>query len=357
MIIRSITLHVKDAKNILPSLNRLKKLVEKIEIAGYKVWTKRISLPPLRKELEAEEIYKEIKRAPNNIDGVFFAAFNFEVNDAISIEKVVEYMGNLRFAFSSMLIKDEGDIEEALFKLKSFYSKAEYELHTRFASIYNSWILTPYFPASASISDEESFTVALRYAKDYEDLMIKDKNVNSLKVMLKELNSSLEEIASNQGIKYMGIDASLSPWMEESVARIIENISKVEMPMPGTINSIRQINSTLSEISKEVKATGFNELMLPVEEDIVLKERAEKGSISLRDLIAFSAFCVAGLDMVTLPRSQILSGDLLRNIVGDLLEISKLKAKPLGMRMILVEGKFGDKIDLGRFGKASVMKI
>ncbi len=357
MIIRSITLHVKDAKSILTALNRLKSLVEKIELAGYKVWTKRISLPPLRNELEVEEIYKEIKGSSNDLDGVFVAAFNFEADDAISIEKIVKYMENLRFIFSSMLIKDEGEIEEAFFKLKSFYSKAEYELHTRFASIYNSWILTPYFPASASISNEESFTVALRYAKDYEDLIVRDKNVNGLKGMLKELNGLLEEIASNQGIKYTGIDVSLSPWMEESVARIIENISKVEIPMPGTISSIRKVNSTLSEISKEVKVTGFNELMLPVEEDIVLKERAEEGSISLRDLISFSSFCVAGLDMVTLPKSQILSGNLLRNIVEDLLGISKLKNKPLGMRMILVEGKFGDKIDLGRFGKASIMKI
>ncbi|MEM2302285.1 MAG: DUF711 family protein, partial [Sulfolobales archaeon] len=246
---------------------------------------------------------------------------------------------------------------DAYEKISRFYSRSGVDLHTRIALIYGSRILTPYFPASASITEETSFTVALRYAVDFEDLVVKKGDIESLGKLLEGLEEILSGASMDTGVKYAGIDLSLSPWMEESVASIVERSSGTEIPMPGTMAAIRRINEIIASLSGRVKSSGYNELMLPVEEDNVLKERARQGRIALKDLIAFSTICVAGVDMVVLPREHVLSGRILRNIIQDLLAITEAKGKPVGMRLILASGSPGDAVDLGRFGYASIMRI
>ncbi|PWV36687.1 MAG: hypothetical protein DJ555_05995 [Desulfurococcaceae archaeon] len=357
MIIRSVTLHITDPEKISLEASRLLNIVKIVEDKGYRVWSKRITLPPLNSQGELARVCFELKRSINILKGIFVSAFNIDADSNIEIDDLVKCMEDLGFAFSSILVKDEEDVEDAYEKIYRFYSRSGVDLHTRIALIYSSRILTPYFPASASITEETSFTVALRYAADFEDLVIKKGDVESLGKLLEELEEILSNVSIDTGVKYDGIDLSLSPWMEESVASIVERSSGTEIPMPGTMAAIRRINETIASLSRRVKSTGYNELMLPVEEDNVLKERARQGRIALKDLIAFSTICVAGVDMVVLPREHVLSGRILRNIIQDLLAISEAKGKPVGMRLILASGSPGDVVDLGRFGYASIMRI
>ena len=47
--------------------------------------------------------------------------------------------------------------------------------------------------------------------------------------------------------------------------------------------------------------TGFNGLMLPVLEDSRLAKRAAEGTLTVKDLLIYSAMCGCGLDTVPLP--------------------------------------------------------
>lgn len=52
-----------------------------------------------------------------------------------------------------------------------------------------------------------------------------------------------------------------------------------------------------------VKLIGYNGLMLPVMEDLILAERAAQvpPSFTMRDLLTFSSVCGVGLDTVPVP--------------------------------------------------------
>ena len=357
MIVRSVTLHITDPGRISQEARKLLDLSRMIENRGYRVWSRRISLPPISDQRGLVSVCSELKRSRRDLSNVFVAAFNIDADTSIEIDDLVRCMEDLGFAFSSILVRSGNDVEEAYKKISRFYSISSTDLHTRMALIYGSRILTPYFPASATISSEPSFTIALRYAADFEDLVIGRGDIESLEDLLRGLEDVLSNASRDGGIEYAGMDLSLSPWMEESVARIVEKSSNTEIPMPGTTAAIRRINKTIQDLSRKVKSTGYNELMLPVEEDNVLKERARQGRISLRDLIAFSSICVAGVDMTVLPKEQVLSGHVLRNIIWDLLAVSEVRKKPIGMRLILANGSPGDAVDLGRFGLAYIMGI
>jgi uncharacterized protein (UPF0210 family) len=52
-----------------------------------------------------------------------------------------------------------------------------------------------------------------------------------------------------------------------------------------------------------IKLIGYNGLMLPVMEDLILAERASEipSTFTLRDLLMFSSVCGVGLDTVPVP--------------------------------------------------------
>ncbi len=357
MILRSITLHIPDPRWIAKGASALERISMVISSMGYSVWSRRISLPPIDAGEDLREMCEILKNHGSELGSLYIAAFNIRASSRINIEDLIECMNTIRVAFSSILVEGDGDAEEAYEKLRIFYRSADIDLHTRLASIYRSWILTPYFPASVSIVGDISFTVALRYVGEFRKAIL-GKDLEGLVASISKLDRDLAEVSSSEGVGYAGIDLSLSPWMEESVGGVIEKISGSEIPMPGTIAAIIKINSLISrELVKRVRATGFNEVMLPVEEDNILKERARIGRITLRDLIGYTPYCVAGVDMAVLPRDRVLSGRILYNVIEDLIGISNTKSRPLGMRIILASGRPGETISLGRFGRASIIDI
>jgi len=102
----------------------------------------------------------------------------------------------------------------------------------------------------------------------------------------------------------------------------------------------------------EVKAVGFNEVMLPLAEDNCLKKRAKEGKLRLYDLISYIPICAVGLDMVPIP-ADISDEELLR-ILKDVEVMSSIKGRTVGVRVILASSKPGDEIELRRFGKVPI---
>jgi hypothetical protein len=104
--------------------------------------------------------------------------------------------------------------------------------------------------------------------------------------------------------------------------------------------------------------TGFSGLMLPVLEDAVLAERAAQGSLTVTDLLLYSAVCGTGLDTIPLPGD--VTVDQLSAILLDLAALAQRLDKPLTARLMPVPGKqAGDptNFDFAFFANSRVMAI
>lgn len=98
------------------------------------------------------------------------------------------------------------------------------------------------------------------------------------------------------------IDHSINPWMDDSVARLLEYLSDEKFWRPGIIEGIMRIYTVLDQLAgTHDNIRGFNEVMLPYAEDRYLMELGEEGLIRVRDLLTLSMICVAVPDMLALP--------------------------------------------------------
>jgi len=86
-----------------------------------------------------------------------------------------------------------------------------------------------------------------------------------------------------------------------------------------------------------VRRTGFSGLMLPVLEDAVLAARVAEGRVGLSLLLAYSAVCGTGLDVVPLPGAA--TTEQLERVLGDVAALAVRLRKPLTARLLVVAGK------------------
>ncbi len=103
---------------------------------------------------------------------------------------------------------------------------------------------------------------------------------------------------------------------------------------------------------------GFSGLMLPVLEDATLARRASDGSLSVTDLLLYSAVCGAGLDTVPLPGDT--SVEQISALLLDLACLSLRLDKPLTARLMPIPGKqAGDPtaFDFAFFANSKVMPL
>ncbi len=217
----------------------------------------------------------------------------------------------------------------------------------------------PYFPVTKSSSF--GMSASLLYPSDLygflKDLEEPSGSLRQIMTILfqeaeKELILALED---EGGIPYIGIDFSLSPWMEESSAKVVSMVSKSPFMEAGTASAILEINKAISDSSYNLKYTGFNEIMLPMAEDNLLKEMAYRGLLTARNLAYLTPYCVAGLDMVVLPLST--PRKEIAKLIRDVLAASQVKEKIIGVRIVMVDAKPGEMVDLKMFGKVPVMKL
>jgi uncharacterized protein len=137
---------------------------------------------------------------------------------------------------------------------------------------------------------------------------------------------------------YKGIDASIAPGLllPESVAFGMEQIFPDQFGALGTLTTVSSITAAIKSINqdrrKEVLLTGYNGLMLPVMEDVVLAERARDGKFTLRDLLLFSTVCGVGIDTVPVPGD--VSIDALAGLYSEIHTISQRLGKPLTCRVL-----------------------
>ncbi len=318
------------------------------------VWSLRVSLPPLPVEADLEAVADAISAAIEGTGVKYASALHLDASDRRA-RLLPEVLSTYRL-YASLRTPSMGDLgpaAETVLRVSRIDPLAAARLAV---DLWGFGLLTPYFPMSSNTAKREGIAIALLYTDRIMEGIRKDSLELSIRETLAWAEGVGMRIASTLGIEMFGVDASPSPWMDESVARAVETISGVPVPEPGTLTGLRRLNEAVWSAASSIKTTGFNEAMLAVAEDNVLKERVLEGRLRARDLVSLTMGCVAGVDMVVLPGET--TRTEVKGLLADQKTVAHIKGRPLGSRLIIYEGaRPGDTVELGFFGKVPVAPV
>ncbi|MEJ2780666.1 DUF711 family protein [Stygiolobus sp. CP850M] len=330
MKIRALTIFF-----VSEDMDKLVKYVDQLQnIKDEVVWTKRIAFPPELKDLE-----RKVNQIPSG-KGIIYSIIHRRAKD--ELRSIADFLSTDKSFYASVLLNDSKYIDDVAQLVYSL----DPEIATRVAILVNEeFLTTPYFPVGSANTINDSLSSSLIYVREFEE--------NRAERVLAFADEYSKKISKEIGIRYLGIDASLSPWMEESTGRLIENLSGEKMFSFGQLSTVANINRRIFELVWRLKIApiGFSELMLPVAEDNVLMERVREGSLTLSQLMALTSVCVAGLDMIAVKKDI----ELYKKILRDSMAIQFTKRRPYGIRIIPSTGE--GEIYLKEYGKIPEIKI
>lgn len=202
---------------------------------------------------------------------------------------------------------------------------------------------TPFFPGahhngaggSFSIALESANVVAEAFAGAPPPATARQRVVQSLGAYARAIEQVAERVAAQTSWTYRGIDLSPAPGGNASIGLAIENLTGKPLGASGTLSAAAVLTAALRSIP--VKQAGYSGLMLPVLEDQRIARRWSEGRLSLDALLAYSAVCGTGLDVVPLPGD--VSEQQLESIIGDVASLAVKWHKPLTARLMPAPGK------------------
>ncbi len=215
----------------------------------------------------------------------------------------------------------------------------------RFAALANVGPFAPFFPAAYGQGERLAFGLALEAAGEVQRAFQEATSLGSARAeTLRVLESHAEKIgaaaaqlARAHGAVFKGFDFSPAPFPNRdcSLGGALEAAGVSRLGLSGSLASAAFLADTLDQGSWP--RCGFNGLMLPVLEDALLAQRAGEGSLTVRDLLMYSAVCGTGLDTVPLPGDA--SAQQLTALLLDLAALAARLDKPLTARLMPVPGK------------------
>jgi uncharacterized protein len=215
----------------------------------------------------------------------------------------------------------------------------------RFAALANVPPGSPFFPAAYHQGDRSAFAIATESADLAVDAFTEVANLDDARQRLvlaveahaQTLSDVAELLAGQFELSFGGIDFSLAPFPEEarSLGAAMERLGVPALGMHGSLAAAAILADTLD--LAQFRRAGFNGLMLPVLEDSVLAKRAAEGTLSVSDLLLYSAVCGTGLDTLPLPGDT--TSDQLAALLLDLAALAQRLGKPLTARLMPIPGK------------------
>lgn len=357
-LIRALALHVpitEPKPNLIVgmSIKLLDNITSCCKAVGCSPWTWRVIFPPLPDSIE----YHDVEKVVLDISSTFntsriMMAVPFRI-DSPYVDKIVKLLYENEDVYSSVSCSDELCTQRIINAIYSRFRDVDVDVYTRFAVVFGSWIESPYFPATANISNIVGFSCSLRYT-DLAKKSFMEKREDIILRFILDVDDMLKSLSNYSAIPYLGIDASLSPWFTESVAEVIELIAGDKLGCVGSFYTIHSLNKYIEKLINrlKMKSIGYNEVMLSVAEDTLLNERVKDGLVKLKDLLSFSLFCVPGIDMIAIPQSI----DY-RRLLLDMLTIYRVKKVSTALRVIPTDLESGTRIVLKRFGETYVIQI
>eukprot|EP00210_Caulerpa_lentillifera_P004350 g4148.t1 len=202
----------------------------------------------------------------------------------------------------------------------------------------------PYFPASYTLNKSPlCFAIGVENSGVLHQLpdcqmslqKLEMELRNRLTELLQPVEKTCQEIAELTGRKYLHIDCSLCPRLEEPPMTSLWSKFGIGLfGQSGTLALCSAITKALKSI--DVQLGGFSGLMLPVCEDAGLVDAANQGLISVSDLLHYSTVCACGLDCVPVAGY---SGDSVKDqyietrIAAHLMDLHSISTNKLGIRI------------------------
>ena len=229
----------------------------------------------------------------------------------------------------------------------------------------------PFFPAAYhAINARPAFAIATEAADLAVQAFTKAQTLNearrnlraALETHARQMTTAADTLrhqwTGHPPLRFGGIDYSLAPFPapELSLGTAMERLGVSVVGLHGSLAAAAILADTIDQA--DFPRTGFSGLMLPVSEDATLAARAAAGSLTIKDLLLYSAVCGTGLDTIPLPGASTV--EQLTAVLLDLAALSLRLDKPLTARLMPVPGKeAGDATDFDFpfFANSRVMKL
>jgi uncharacterized protein (UPF0210 family) len=236
----------------------------------------------------------------------------------------------------------------------------------RFAALANVPPGTPFFPAAFHEPAGLSFALALESADlavsavSTSDSLAQARQalVQSVEQHAARLAECSQALASQHSFAFGGLDFTLAPFPSEELS-FGTAMQRLGVPAVGLHGSLAAAAFLIDSLDRSVyPRAGFNGLFLPVLEDHTLARCAAQGSLSVKDLLLFSAVCGTGLDTIPLPGDTTV--EQLYAVLLDLAALSQRLDKPLAARLMPVPGKQAGEptgFDFAYFANSCIMSL
>ncbi len=353
------------------------------ERAGYEVQTARLATPPFPRLLPdcrpktVLQFAQELEKAASQV-GFEYISIGPAVPEILesyqAITTVITGTENT-FAAGVMASRKVGISLQAVRACANIIKQLSPQDPTGFANLYFAALAnvpagTPFLPAAYHDGSPPVFAIATEAADlavtAFSDASSLSESRGVLTGLLESngrkissiANSILNTVVSPNGLRFGGIDFSLAPFPEINLS-LGTGIERLGVPYVGKFGSLAAAAVIADTIDKaDFAHTGFSGMILPVLEDATLAARVAEGTLTVKDLLLYSAVCGTGLDTVPIPGD--VTSDQLISVLLDLSALAMRLDKPLTARLMPIPGaKAGDptRFDFPYFVNSRVMGI
>ncbi len=234
----------------------------------------------------------------------------------------------------------------------------------QFAALANVDAGSPFLPAAYHDSDEPVFAIATESAdlavNAFSDAKTVDEGRRALIAEIEKHGKAITRISKNEvsNTRFGGIDFSFAPFPDDahSLGNAVEKMGVPKIGMHGSLAAAAILTEAVDRAN--FPHTGFSGFMQPVLEDSVLAKRAAEGTLTIKDVLLYSAVCGTGLDTIPLPGDT--TAEQIAPLLLDLCALALRLDKPLTARLMPIpDKKAGDEtnFDFTFFAPSRVMAL
>jgi uncharacterized protein len=384
MKIRSITYFCNpqyplDEKILQKAGTFLSKAKSAYEAAGYEVQTTRLATIPFPQLLGGEnsklpELTRQIDTIAQGL-GIGYISLGAALPESLQSYEVVPdaiFVSKNVFFGGVMADKTRGINLGAIRAcadviVKSATIEPNGFANLQFAALANVKAGAPFLPAAYHDSDEPKFAIATESAdlavQAFENPETLEDGRNAFISAVTKHGQAITQIAQpltshDQFPRFLGIDFSLAPFPDDahSLGKAVEKMGVPKIGLHGSLAAAAILTEAIDRA--DFPHTGFSGFMQPVLEDSVLAKRAGEGTLTLKDIMLYSAVCGTGLDTIPLP-GETTSGQLIPLLL-DLCALALRLDKPLTARLMPIPNKKAGEetnFDFAFFAPSRVMAL
>ena len=234
----------------------------------------------------------------------------------------------------------------------------------QFAALANVDAGAPFFPAAYHDNDEPAFAIATESAdlavNAFSNAKTLDEGRKALIVEIEKHGKAITRISRDElsNTKFGGIDFSFAPFPDDahSLGNAVEKMGVPKIGLHGSLAAAAILTEAVDRA--DFPHVGFSGFMQPVLEDSVLAQRAAEATLTIKDILLYSAVCGTGLDTIPLPGDT--TAEQITPLLLDLCALALRLDKPLTARLMPIPGKqAGDEtnFDFAFFAPSRVMAL